>query len=35
MVNAISEQATIPMLAQACETAVYVLNGTVKTSVIR
>jgi hypothetical protein len=30
MVNAISEQATIPMLAQACKTAVYMLNRTVK-----
>jgi len=35
MVNAVSEQATMPMLAQACETAVYVLKHTEKTSVIR
>lgn len=34
MFNAVSEQATIPMLAQACETAVYVLNHTENTSVI-
>jgi hypothetical protein len=34
MVNAVSEQTTIVMLAQACETAGYVLNHTGKTSVI-
>ena len=32
MVDAVSEQATILMLAKACETAVYVLNRTGKTS---